>query len=62
MIDIGNVFPGVVALEGVSFDAWAGEVHALVGANGAGKSTLMNVLGGVIRPDSGWKPHRQPGG
>lgn len=53
MIDIGKVFPGVVALDGVSFDAWAGEVHALVGANGAGKSTLMNVLGGVIRPDSG---------
>lgn len=46
-------FPGVLALENVSFDLRAGEIHALVGENGAGKSTLIKILTGVHKPDSG---------
>lgn len=53
MCDISKSFPGVRALEGVSFDCAAGEVHAICGENGAGKSTLIKVLGGVYKPDAG---------
>jgi ABC-type sugar transport system ATPase subunit len=53
MIGISKTYPGVVALDGASLDAQAGEATAVMGANGAGKSTLMNVLGGVTRPDAG---------
>jgi len=47
MRNITKIFPGVKALDNVSFSVNRGEIHALVGENGAGKSTLMNVLSGV---------------
>ncbi len=50
---IVKTFPGVRALDDVSFEVMPGEVHALMGENGAGKSTLMKVLGGIHQPDSG---------
>jgi ABC-type sugar transport system ATPase subunit len=50
---ISKAFPGVLALDDVSFDVNRGEIHALVGENGAGKSTLVKILAGLLRPDSG---------
>jgi len=46
-------FPGVRALDGVAFTLRHGEIHAVIGQNGAGKSTMINVLSGMLVPDSG---------
>lgn len=53
MCHITKTFPGVVALDDVTFECRPGEVHAVVGENGAGKSTLMKILVGVYQPDRG---------
>jgi len=50
---ISKAFPGVKALDDVSFAVRPGEVHMLLGENGAGKSTLMKVLCGAYRADAG---------
>ncbi|WP_043778799.1 sugar ABC transporter ATP-binding protein [Amycolatopsis rifamycinica] len=53
MSGIRKEFPGVLALDGVDFRMFPGEVHALMGENGAGKSTLIKVLTGVYGVDAG---------
>ena len=50
---IGKTFPGVNALTDISFDCYAGQVHALMGENGAGKSTLLKILSGNYSPTTG---------
>jgi len=53
MEGISKAFPGVQALQDVTFEVARGEIHALVGENGAGKSTLMKILTGALPRDEG---------
>jgi ribose transport system ATP-binding protein len=56
LLSVENItkrYPGVTALDSVSFVLDSSEVLALIGENGAGKSTLMKILGGVAKPDGG---------
>src|SRR5215218_2644395 len=50
---LSKAYAGVQALNNVSLDVRAGEVHAIVGENGAGKSTLIKILTGAVQPDAG---------
>jgi len=50
---VSKSFVGVKAMQGISFDLCAGEIHCLCGENGAGKSTLIKVLSGAHQPDDG---------
>jgi len=58
---VSKAFGAIHALSDVDFSLRKGEIHALAGENGAGKSTLMNVIDGILHPDSGEiRVHGQP--
>ena len=51
--NVSKTYPGVTALQDVSFSLQRGEIRALCGENGAGKSTFVKILMGIVAPDSG---------
>lgn len=51
--NVTKLYPGVVALDDVSFDVEEGEILALIGENGAGKSTVIKTISGAIQPEKG---------
>ena len=51
--DLVKAYPGVKAVDGVSFRVGAGEIFGLLGPNGAGKSTTLSLIEGLRRPDAG---------
>ena len=53
LVGISKSFSGVSALEDVTLEVQADSVHGILGENGAGKTTLMNIIAGLMRPDSG---------
>ena len=56
LLQTGNLsrnFGGLSAVDNVSIDFVAGQVHAIIGPNGAGKTTLINLLSGELKPSSG---------
>jgi ABC-type sugar transport system ATPase subunit len=56
LVEIRNItkqFPGVTALQDISFTIEQGEIHALIGENGAGKSTMIKILSGIYKPEAG---------
>ena len=50
---VSKSFVGVKAMQDISFDLRAGEIHCICGENGAGKSTLIKMLSGAHTPDAG---------
>lgn len=51
--NVTKTYPGIIALDDITFNVMAGEVHGLLGENGAGKSTMLNILSGVRPGDQG---------
>ena len=51
--DLARQFGGLKAVDGVSLELFAGEIHAVIGPNGAGKTTLINLLSGDLAPTAG---------
>src|SRR5829696_10565011 len=52
-VELTKAFSGNVVLRNVDFEVRRAEIHGLVGENGAGKSTLINLVTGVLQPDTG---------